>query len=154
MKLLCIVYALLFLGCVSIHKKHTGGNETIVILEKEFYNYSTSKNDIPKIVIDSLSSLDGSPFKIGDHTDKGKFDFSDAHIEGENKYERELYFVLLSDSFCMLTYKQGGIGVHNVVDFLKYKGEFRHIRYRTLEDVSDTTLLKGFLQGNPRQSDK
>jgi hypothetical protein len=123
-------------------------NEALDFLKKKKYHYSISKSDIPDVVIDSISSINKEPFKIGDSTDMGKISFSDARL-GNYEYKRKLHFVLVNDTACLLAYTEGGLGTHDVVDYLKYKGEYKHVRYVTTDVLSDTIKLGNFLRKNP-----
>jgi hypothetical protein len=130
-------------------------NEVLNFLEKKNYLYSTSKLDIPDIVIDSISSINKEPFKIGDSTDVGKISFSDVRLltqDGKDtfEYKRKLHFVLLNDTLCLIAYIEGGIGTHDVVDYFQYKGKYKHVRYSTTEVLSDTNKLSKYLQNNPK----
>lgn len=119
------------------------------------YKYSTSKSDIPNTVLDSISCINKESFKIGDSTDSGKISFSDARLftsNGEDIYEykRKLHFVLVNDTTCLIAYTEGGLGTHDVIDFIKYKGVFSHTRYVTTNILNDTIKLESYLKSVPK----
>ncbi|MEZ4776015.1 MAG: hypothetical protein R3D00_22750 [Bacteroidia bacterium] len=131
-------------------KSESEMNEVLDFLNKKEYRYSVNKSDIPRIVMDSISSINNEFFTIGDSTDEGKISFSDARLfkNGKDIYEyiRELHFTLVSDTACLLVYREGGEGSHDVIDYLKYKGEYTHVRYITTDILSDTVKLGIFLR--------
>lgn len=128
-------------------------NEILEFLKEKKHRYSANKLDIPRVVIDSFSSVNNSPFKIGDSTNVGQISFSDARLleDGKDKYEynKKLHFILVSDTICLIAYTEGGVGTHDVVDYIQYKGKYKHIRYVTTETLLDTVRLEKFLLKNP-----
>ena len=148
-----IMGLLILLGCMDIQKE---GNSKIPISALDFllskkYKYSTSKYDIPNTVVDSISIINKEFFKIGDSTDAGKISFSDARLftsNGEDIYEykRKLHFVLVNDTVCLIAYTEGGLGTHDVIDFIQYKGGFNHTRYVTTNILNDTIKLESYLK--------
>ena len=148
-----ILCSIFLFSCMGTKPESKMNNEVLDFLDKKEYKYSVNKSDIPVIVIDSISSLNKEPFKVGDNKDIGKISFSDARLlkKGEDIYEykRKLHFVLISDTACLLAYTDGGVGTHDVIDYLKYKGQYRHIRYTTTDILSDTVKLSIFLRCNP-----
>lgn len=151
-----LIYLSLLFSCIRKESKTTthvvgisqASNDTLTFVNSRKYIFSDSKTKIPAIVIDSLSIVNNEIFKIGDNSDINKINFSDARLEGLDEYNRKLHFVLVSDTFCLLTYRQGGIGVMDVIDYIQYKGKFCHTR-QTSADLSDTIKLKYYLENYP-----
>lgn len=154
MKTIYILYSFLLLSCMSIKPEDKMHNEVLDFLNEKKYRYSANKLDIPSAVIDSISRINNVPFKIGDSTNVGQISFSDARLlegDGKDKYEysRKLHFVLVSDTLCLIAYTEGGVGSHNIIDYIQYKGKYKHIRYITTEALNDTIKLGSFLRKNP-----
>ena len=124
-------------------------NYILNFLESKKYTYSQKKSDIPKVVLDRIGNLNHEYFKIGDSADIGKISFSDASLGGY-EYKRKLHFTLLNDTFCLIAFTEGGIGTHDVIYFIQYKGAFRHIKYVTTKILSDTIKLKKYLKSYPK----
>ena len=151
-----IIVLLILLGCMDIHK---GKNSKMQINALSFlisknYKYSTSKSDIPNIVLDSISIINKESFKIGDKTDIEKISLSDTRLfksNGEDIYEykKKLHFVLVNDTICLIAYTEGGLGIHDVIDFIQYRGEFNHERYVTTNVLNDTIKLASYLKNLP-----
>ena len=148
-----ILFCLATISCKSPEKKAVVISTPLQFLKARGYQYSTSKTAIPRIVLDSLRSFDKEKFNIGDETDSGKIDLGDAHVT-EFYYDKLLRAVLLNDSICMVTYEQGGFGSNDVVDFVKYKGKFKHLRYRTSDTLTDTLKLYKYLATDPKPETK
>ncbi len=154
MEAVYILCSFLLFSCMGTKSESNIQNEALVFLNKKEYKCSANKSDIPNIVIDSISSLNKEVFKIGDSNDTKKISFSDMRLLTEDgkdvyEYKRKLHFVLVSDTACLLVYTEGGVGTHDVVDYLKYKGEYKHVRYTTTDVLSDTVKLGIFLRNNP-----
>ncbi len=142
--LLCLI----FLSCSNTNSKPYETSKycnALDFLLSRNYTYSTSKATIPSIVIDSLSQINKEVFKIGDIYDTSKINLSDATLGGY-EYKRKLNFVLVNDSVCLLAYTEGGLGTHDVVDFINYKGKLTHTRYITTSLLNDTNKLNNFLR--------
>lgn len=145
-----MVVFLILLGCMGLQERnHNMGIYALDFLESKKYTYSEKKSDIPSVVADSIGSINHEPFKIGDSADIGKISFSDVSL-GEYEFKRKLHFTLVSDTFCLIAYTEGGIGTHDVIDFVQYKGVFRHMRYVTNSILSDTVKLKNYLKSDPK----
>ncbi|MEO8146993.1 MAG: hypothetical protein ABI723_05110 [Bacteroidia bacterium] len=142
----------LFSDCINPKSEvaNTIQNRVSEFLISKRYTYSVDKSAIPIFIIDSLSILDNSPFKIGDSSDIKQINFSDASL-GDYKFDRILNFVCLSDSVYLICYREGGIGTHDVVDYIEYYGiTFNHLRYVTTDFISDTIKLEKYLKTNPK----
>jgi hypothetical protein len=141
-----------WLGCTNRTPEKALAKPTsraLAFLDAKNFKIYRSKGQIPAIVVDSLSSINGEKFKIGDTSDVGKISFADIHIDGI-EYNKGLQFILLNDTLCLLSYREGGIGSHDVIDFIQYKGEFGHTRYMTTALLGDTALLGKYLRTNPK----
>ncbi|MGN6399453.1 MAG: hypothetical protein ACTHMD_03300 [Flavisolibacter sp.] len=118
-----ILICLILLGCTSKSLKTMRANRycnALGFLTSKNYIFSTSKSDLPVIVIDSLSRINSEAFEIGDSKTANKINLSNAWLDG-HEYKRKLHFALVSDTFCLISYTEGGIVSHDVVDYLKYK---------------------------------
>ncbi len=147
---LLIIVFILF-GSMRFQKEGNCNMDNYILnfLEAKKYTYSTKKSDIPKVVFDRIGNLNHESFKIGDSSDIGKISFSDASLGGY-EYKRKLHFTLFNDTFCLIAFTEGGIGTHDVIYFVQYKGVFRHIKYVTTKILSDTIKLKHYLKSNPK----
>jgi hypothetical protein len=181
-KILMLLYLVSLISCTETTPKKvlvvSKSRALKFLISKDFKLYH-SKNKIPSIVIDSLSSINNQVFEIGDASDTGKINLSDFSINNifidssshgvvfkirdtlgidkdkpssvtKIEYNKLLHFVLLNDSSCLISYTEGGIGVHDVTDFIQYKGAFVHTRYVTTALLGDTTLLGNYLRTNPK----
>ncbi len=145
-----ILCSIFLFSCMGTKSECKMNNEVLDFLNKKEYKYSVNKSDIPVIVIDSISSLNKEPFKVGDSNDIGKISFSDARLLKEGKdiyeYKRKLHFVLVNDTFCLIAYTEGGLGTHDVIDFIQYQGGFNHTRYVITNILNDTIKLERYLK--------
>jgi hypothetical protein len=148
---------LVYIGCLfflcnctnkTVEQNNMKQNEILSFLNFKRYTFHTNKSEIPIIVIDSISSINKELFIIGDSLDIDKISFSDASL-GTHEYKRKLKFALISDSICLIVYTEGGVGTHDVIDFMKYNRNYKHIRYMTNKISNDTVQLRNYLKGNP-----
>jgi hypothetical protein len=145
------VYLVLLCVACSDNKKSREAIETpLTFLLLKGNLYSVKKVVIPNKVIDILSEIDHKHFEIGDLTDVGKFNFSDVCCS-DYQYNKMLHFVILNDSICLIAYKEGGRGSYDVIDYVKFKGRIKHLRYKTTEKLNDTIKLRSYLtsRGSP-----
>lgn len=137
---ICVVLYSCSLSCEhSEHKVHEShDSEALHFLASKNYIYSTNSESIPGIVEQGIADFNQAEFYIYDtsvaHMDSSRFRISDA-------YTRTLRFFIRNDSLCLLSYTEGGIGTHSVIDFVKYKGGFRLTRYTPTDDIDDTIKL-------------
>lgn len=134
-------------GCANSPEKVKvtyGSCNALGFLMSKNYIFSTSKEKIPGIIIDSLGHINHEVFGIGDNTDTNKISLSDA-ILNDYKYKRKLHFLLVNDTLCLITYTEGGVGSHDIVDYVRYKGQFEHSRYTTTDILDDTIKLRSYL---------
>ena len=145
MKNICILLLCLLSNCIKLENEKA--SEILEFLNKKKYKYSVIKSDIPAVVVDSLSNIE-EIFKIGDNTELTKISFSDVRVLVNgvdiHKYNKKLHFILLGDTVCLLVYREGGVGIHDVVDYVKYKGNYKHIRHETFNILDDTVKLGNF----------
>jgi hypothetical protein len=137
----------ILLSCANTNSKNNDINtvcNALNFLKSKEYKISVHKRAIPSEVIDSLSRINKEEFKIGDITDTININLTDVFAEGGFEYNRKLNFTLVSDSFCLIAYRQGGRGVHDVVEFIKYKGNFYHENYKTTYNLNDTASLRNY----------
>jgi len=139
---LCIF---LVLGCKNSIRRVEKKSEILFFLNSNDFSFSKSKSIIPKAVKDSLTVIDKEKFKIGDFSDNGKFNFSDVCCSN-TEFNKRLNFVLLNDSICLLVYRRGGRGNHNVVDYIRYKGNYVHFRYTTNTELTDLKKLQFYIK--------
>lgn len=118
-------------------------SEALRFLESSNHIYSTSKKTIPGIVKYGISEFEGYEFRVGDINDLGKINLSDVIMPGDS-FRQRLNFVLKNDSFCLISYTRGGIGTHDIVDFVRYQG-FKLMRYTSIKHIKDTTALASAL---------
>jgi hypothetical protein len=142
-----LLFLLLLLSCSNNDfQDNKNGNEKKYHIKQDYYfqpelKYSNRVNSIPSFIYDSLFT----PNSITDEYDTENLSFSDSKISSI-EYDKLLYFILTNDSLWILCYKQGGIGVHNVVDILHREDSLiKHDRMTTLTEVRDTNKLKIFL---------
>lgn len=145
-----LIVVLLFEDCQDnstkvVQSDVTNGYHDLLSEKRNVQIYRT-KDKIPQFMMNSLSIINGSKFEIGDSTDKGNISFSDASTN-QHKYNRMLNFVCLSDSISIISYKQGGIGTHDVV-FVFYKKDDSYKRYLSIDDLSTLDKVIQFLQKN------
>lgn len=136
------------------HESKIIKSEALHFFNKKQYNYVETKLGLPFEIMDIISRINRHPIKMGDRSDKDQINFSDIHMinkhgKDEYKYTSELHFALLGDTTCLIVYTKGGIGTHGVIDYIKYKGEFKHVRYVTAPFLRDTINLRDFLRNNP-----
>lgn len=169
----------LFLSCTDLQPekvftKSKPTAEVLIFFSSKNFKLYQNKHKIPNMIIDSLSRIDGDDFKIGDTSDSGNINLSDISfnnivIDSVNsdgnaifkikdssdidfkglEYNKTLHFILLNDTLCLISYTQGGLGTHGVIDFFQYKGKFTHTRYMTIESLIDTNMLGIYLRANP-----
>lgn len=146
-----IIILLIFVACKDgkDQKVYNKPNEALDFLKSRKYAFSTEKSAIPLIVIDSIGSVNHAPFRIGDSSDVGNINLSDLWMRGSAEYSRKLNFVLVGDTSCLISYVEGGSGTHDVIDYIQYKGTFRHMRYKLGPVLNDTIELREFLEGAP-----
>lgn len=146
---LTLFTVIFFTACERVEIKSK--NEVLEFLERKDFRFSLYKRDIPDEVLKFYARINGGPFEFGDTNEVERINLSDLVLlnpDGSNPdlFNRRLYFILFNDSVCLLSYKQGGIGTHAVIDFVKYRGTFNHIRYVTFQEICDTVELGVFLR--------
>lgn len=151
MKSTYILCAFLLLSCTRTTQVEKMRFDVLDFLNDKRFRFSTNKLDIPSVVIDSLSRFNGAPFEIGDRTNEGQISLSDARLFEEDAkvgyvYSRKLHFVLVSNDICLISYTEGGVGTHDVVDYVHFKGNYKHVRYASTEVLNDTVKLGAFLR--------
>ncbi len=159
---LCILGCFLYGSCSksqegSNQDKQTGiQNDALRFLNSKQYRFSTSKVDIPTVVIDRMSHRNKQLFVIGDSSEIEKISFSDARLLQNGKdiypYHRLLHFVIVNKDQCLLVYSQGGIGRHTVVEYLQNKPHFKQVVYTTGHILADTNSIREFLKSNPQSN--
>ncbi len=108
---------------------------------------STTK-DIPILAIKGLEKINGVQFKLGDSLVTQKINLSDARIDEINYFDKKLNFAIYNKSICLISYIQGGEGVHNVIEFIKYKGRLKYYKYLSIPYITDTASLMRFIEQN------
>ncbi len=120
-----IVFILAWLLCSCVSEQNRSSSHDPLTEARDLvtygkYQYSASKLNIPRIVLDSLERVDDRPFTIADNTERDRVDLSCIVIQNDSvvRYNKLLHFVVVSDTSCLLAYTGGGLGVHDVVDYL------------------------------------
>jgi hypothetical protein len=148
MRILLLMFLLLFSKCMTTTTNNKSITESQSFVCDKSYLFTTKKSDIPLSVIESISEVNSTPFNLGDSSELLSVNLTDVR-NMEYKFNSLLHFALIGDSSCLIVYTQGGFGTHDVVDFIRYKGANFHERYSTLEFLSDTIKLEKFLQNDP-----
>lgn|SRR5690606_13888340 len=130
------------------HDEMTITSPMLDFVKSKEYSYYESKEKIPQFILDSLTRINNEQFLIGDTSELMQIDLSDARIvkDSDRKFKRRLHFLLLSENACLLSYVEGGIGTHDVVDFFHINEEVKHTRITTTVSLSDTTKLLSYLK--------
>lgn len=152
LKTIPLSFLLIAMGCAnSPSNKSTSYpiNEELNFIFSRNFTLQLDKSKIPPCIIDSLSVINQEKFEIGDSSNEDEISFSDVVLDNNHKYNKRLNFMLLGDSICLIVYTEGGVGTHDVVDYIQYKGVFTHKRYMTDGMLTDTTKLKEYLMSNP-----
>ena len=137
------------------HKIQNESNDLLHFFAQKKYKFSLSKKVIPPSVIYAIGTLNNglygpASFEIGDTGDAKYTTLSDVHMP-EDKYFTRLNYVLISDSFCLVSYTTGGIGTMDYIDFVKFIGDVQVSRYTYFVN-RDTTNLLEILSKNPKPS--
>lgn len=118
-------------------------------LSSGHYRYSASISAIPPAVLRCLDSLRGTRLHIGDASDSTRINFTDA-VYDTTELRQMLRFVLVGNGWTLLVYKQGGLAVYDIVEFLRYDAALSYVRYGTLDRIYDVNRLRAFLRTEPR----
>jgi hypothetical protein len=142
-RLIVIIFLFHNTSCVFLN----GGKERAYdfLIDKKYEVYYT-KDSIPDFLYDSLSKINKIPFEIGDSSDIGKFNFSDIKVPGK-LYDKKLSFICLSETESLICYKQGGVGIHYVIDFFEFKPKYFYQRYTTVNNLIIVKDAIKFLEG-------
>lgn len=160
MKKQAVIITVLFLlfGCTGI--VYNNENKTKVIMNTQQiinfvnsgkYKKSFLKSDIPEEIIDFLTKLNGNQFEIGDSTEIESINFSDVILldslgKPMYKYNKEIIFILQNQNNCLIVYREGGLGTHEVVDYFYTSDKIYHIHHKTPKIIQNEVDLVDFLQ--------
>jgi hypothetical protein len=120
-------------------------NRLAHFIKNKGYKVSYSKIDIPKFLLDTLNKRNGNNFLIGDNTDDNRIDLSDVHNH-KNAFNKKLHFIYFSDSICLITYRQGGLGTSDVIDYFEYGKKWRYERLETLDSLDTQEKLLKYIK--------
>jgi hypothetical protein len=138
-------------SCTSFRSSSgTKPNEVLEFLQKKKFTYSELKALMPPDAVDYLSFINGSKFIVGDKTDSGRINLSDAHLGGSFEITKKLHFILYNKSICLIAYREGGFVERDILEYMKYTQPKRHIRYIPNVRIDDTIQLANYLRTNPK----
>lgn len=129
---------------IGLNKKFDT-NAVLRFIFKEKYKYTQLKKDIPREVIEIISKAEKDTFKVGDKLDTNIY-LSCVRIIGVEGFEKRLNFALINDTNCIIGYTCGGFVSHETIDFVKYKGTSKHLRYVPYGLITDTSELKEYMR--------
>ena len=116
-------------------------------LRAKRYTYVTRVSAIPTAAIRRLTALEKEKHTLNlcDVESGRHINLSDVRLF-ENECTSKLNFALVSDSTCLISYVQGGIGRYNALYYLTYKGALRYESYSSMPDIVSIAQLDSFLQ--------
>ncbi len=114
-------------------------------LRTKRYKYVTRVAAIPAA---ALVAMEGHS-QLCDTASGIPINLSDVHITGLKECTRKLNFALVGDTCCLIVYRQGGRGVHDVIYYAHYRGKYSFTTNDALDYLDDTVQLARFLQKQP-----
>ena len=114
-------------------------------LRSKRHKYVTRVAAIPSA---ALATMEGHS-QLCDTASGIPINLSDVHITGQKECTRKLNFALVGDTCCLIVYRQGGIGEHDVIYYVHYRGKHSFTTNDVLDYLDDTTQLASFLQKQP-----
>ena len=157
----CTLGGLLLTSCADEKSKQVAGNKQLSatkqaandkrtspelsFLRSKRYKYVTGVAAIPAA---ALAAMEGHS-QLCDTASGIPINLSDVHITGRRECTRKLNFALVGDTCCLIIYRQGGIGEHDVIYYAHYRGKFSFATNDVLYYLDDTVQLASFLQKQP-----
>jgi|GEM_PF-3880081 hypothetical protein len=142
--------AVLSISAKVFDKKHVS-KDMLRFVESKKYTYSIMRSAIPEIVLKGINEFENGHFNPGDISDSGKIGMGCVRY-GNEKFDGQLNFVMVNDSFCLLSYDHGGYAIFNTVYFIQYRPAFTLAKFNNLRLWADTSvgpIIKA-LQKNPK----
>ena len=130
--------AALSISAKVFDKKHVS-KDILRFIESKNYNYSIWKKDIPANIMKGIKGFKHGYFNPGDIGDSGKIGIGCVR-SGNTKFEGQLNFVMVNDSFCLLSYYHGGFAIFNTVYFIQYYPTFTLAKYNNFPPWADTGM--------------